>query len=233
MGTFKMTISDLLPLIGTAHAPDIVDICLADDHALDPRILPGARQMSFESVAASDLGTSGMCVIVCKKGFKLSQGSVAVLRAEGRDALFLEGGVLAWANADLPLWPTALHPTIGTHKNDWVLPHDLTSDDLFVAWTILRWVDPGARWLFVDRDQIPLVCENFGAYSPREITNTLFDTDIALAQNLQALRSTTQDPSLAPLLQGACKIAPRSAGGIDSAAVIFDSLWATREGDLQ
>ena len=233
MGTFKMTISELLPLIGTAYAPDIVDICLADDHALDPRIIPGARRMSFQSVAKSDLGTAQLCVVVCKKGYKLSQGSVGVLRAEGRQARFLEGGVLAWANADLPLWPTALHPTIGAYKSDWVLPHALTPDDLFAAWIILRWLDPSARWLFVERDQISLVCENFGAHSPRDVADTLLATGTILAQDLHALRDTAQQPSLAGLLQGACKVAPRSAAGLMGAAMIFDSLWAVREGGAQ
>jgi hypothetical protein len=37
-------------LIGTAHAPTLIDVRLDEDFALDPRLIPGARRRSHRDV---------------------------------------------------------------------------------------------------------------------------------------------------------------------------------------
>ena len=44
--------NDLIRMLGTPDAPAIIDVCLPEDHACDPRVIPGARRMSHTACAA-------------------------------------------------------------------------------------------------------------------------------------------------------------------------------------
>src|SRR6185312_8663029 len=90
-------------LIGTHHAPALIDVRPDDDFAADPRLIPGASRRSHRVVqdwAASLAGQS--VVVICQKGSKLSEGTAAWLRHGGIAAEILEGGHLGWSQAGLP-----------------------------------------------------------------------------------------------------------------------------------
>ena len=63
-------------LIGTAHAPTLIDVRIDDDFAADPRLIPGAVRHSHRDVQDWASGLPGQSVVViCHKGEKLSEGT--------------------------------------------------------------------------------------------------------------------------------------------------------------
>lgn len=230
MGTFQIHPATLVTLLGSPLSPDIIDVCLPEDHADDPRIIPGAVRMEFAVVEQSSAGIDRACVIVCQKGLKLSQGVAALLRAQGRDAVYLPGGMMSWAQAAHPLWPAALHISLGQHGQRWVLPTHVTPTDLWSAWVVQRCIDPNPTWLFVEPEQIDLVCARFGAFDPGEAAVALCASSDGMSSKLRALQTHVTQDAFAQMLHGTCMITPRSAQGVTVAAVIFDSLWAKLDG---
>lgn len=109
------------------------------------------------------LGRDRPCVILCQKGLKLSQGVAALRRAHGGNAAVLEGGALAWAQAQVPMIP--MQTGLGQHRQNWVCPLDPTAGEVMAQWIIARFADPHARWLGVDRDQVAAIVHRFDAHS--------------------------------------------------------------------
>ena len=100
----EITVAQLARLIGTPAAPVIIDTCIDDDFALDPRTIPTAMRHPFRDVAALTPMLQGKRVVVyCQKGKKISQGAAAILRDAGIETETLAGGVVAWAAAGAPL----------------------------------------------------------------------------------------------------------------------------------
>ena len=78
----QITVSQLSRLIGRPDAPVLVDICIDEDFAADPRFIPGAFRHSFTNIEELVPVLSGRkVVVVCQKGLKLSQGAAALLRS--------------------------------------------------------------------------------------------------------------------------------------------------------
>ena len=150
--------AQLMRKLGGPDAPVILDLCLPEDHALDPVVIPTARRMSFADVPT--LAVAGPVVCVCQKGRKISQGAAAHLRARGIAAEALSGGIVAWREAGLPAIPSDRVPAPGTA---WVTRHRPRIDRLAVPWLLRRFVDPEARILYVPPADVPMVAERWGA----------------------------------------------------------------------
>ncbi len=77
--------ANLMRLVGTPQSPAIVDVCIDDDFAEDPHLIPGAFRHPYGDLAGltARLGDKDT-VVVCQKGLKLSHG-VAALSARPRD----------------------------------------------------------------------------------------------------------------------------------------------------
>ena len=217
---FQITCTELAAVIGTPLAPRIIDVCLPEDHALDPRVIPGAQRFGFRE--AAEIDTDAPMVIACQKGFKLSQGVASALRARGVDARFLRGGMVGWAEASLPLLPSAAHPTLGQHAQRWVLSQTLTPSDMFAAWCVQRFVDPDALWLFVEPAQVELVADRFATHACTELTALICEqlADIA------TLRAQSKSQPFASLLKGACAGARDPAEGVNRAVTVLDAALA-------
>lgn len=158
-----ITPSQLQRLIGTADAPAIIDVRLADDFAADPRVLPGARQSAHDAIGALAPALAGRAtVVVCQRGKKLSEGAAAVLRTRGIAAEVLEGGWLAAVEAGLPAIPARLVPTDGV-PSLWVTRARPKIDRIACPWLIRRFIDPGARFLFVAAAEVSAVAGHFNA----------------------------------------------------------------------
>ncbi len=157
--------AQLVRLIGTPDCPTIIDVRIDEDFDEDPRVIPGARRVPYAEAnsLAMSLGETGV-LVTCQKGLKLSQGVAAILRAEGVPAETLEGGHLAWRDAGLPLidWSKLPHRGEDGHTL-WVTRHRPKIDRIACPWLIRRFVDPGARFLFVETGQVKNVAERFGA----------------------------------------------------------------------
>ncbi|MGB3147937.1 MAG: sulfurtransferase/chromate resistance protein [Paracoccaceae bacterium] len=152
--------AQLARLIGTPDCPTLIDIQIGADFAADPRLIPGAFRHPFDRVETLAAGLSGQrAVVICQKGQKLSEGAAALLRCHGVLAENLAGGALGWAAEGLPMIPAAALP--GTRL--WVTRHRPKIDRIACPWLIRRFIDPGARFLFVAPCEVLAVAEKFNA----------------------------------------------------------------------
>ncbi len=161
----EITVAQLSRLVGLPTAPAIVDVREEDDHAADPRLIPGSRHHDYRGVAAWAESYAGRAVVVsCQKGLKLSQGVAALLRHAGIEAETLEGGIQAWRAAGQMLVNTAKLPARDTAgRTLWVTRARPKIDRIACPWLIRRFVDPEAVFLFVAPSEVPAVAERFAA----------------------------------------------------------------------
>ena len=155
----------LARLIGTPKCPVLVDVRTDEDFASDPRLVPGSIRRPFAQVAdwAHEL-TGRAAIVVCQKGLKLSHGAAAWLRHAGIPADSLEGGALAWAQAQLPMVPAARIPPLDPQgRTIWVTRSRPKIDRIACPWLIRRFVDPDAVFLFVPTSEVQGVAERFSA----------------------------------------------------------------------
>ncbi|MGH7080187.1 MAG: rhodanese-like domain-containing protein, partial [Acetobacteraceae bacterium] len=91
-----LTAAQLSRLVGLPDTPALIDVRTDEDHAADPRMLPGAMRRDFHTVAswAESYADCRHVVVVCQQGLKLSQGVAAWLRHAGVQALSLDGALL-------------------------------------------------------------------------------------------------------------------------------------------
>ena len=157
----------LARLIGTPDCPVILDTRIDADFEEDPRLIPGAIRVAHTGIEDRAAGLRDRPVVVCcQKGLKISQGAAALLRVAGVRAEVLEGGLVAWRDAGLPLLHAGKLPARdAAGRTVWVTRHRPKVDRIACAWLIRRFVDPGAVFLFVAASQVANVAERFGATS--------------------------------------------------------------------
>jgi len=155
----------LARLIGTPKCPLLIDVRLDEDFASDPRLIPGSRRRTFNTVAEWAPEYVGHSVVViCQKGLKLSHGVAAWLRHAGSSADTLEGGTLAWAQAGLPMVPANRIPSPDREgRTIWVTRSRPKIDRIACPWLIRRFIDPDAVFLFVPTSEVQGVAERFSA----------------------------------------------------------------------
>ena len=155
----------LARLIGTPKCPVLVDVRTDEDFASDPRLVPGSIRRPFAQVADWAHELAGrVAIVVCQKGLKLSHGAAAWLRHAGIPADSLEGGALAWAQAQLPMVPAARIPPLDPQgRTIWVTRSRPKIDRIACPWLIRRFVDPTAVFLFVPTPEVQGVAERFSA----------------------------------------------------------------------
>jgi rhodanese-related sulfurtransferase len=162
-------------LIGTAHAPALIDVRIDEDFAADPRLIPGAMRRSHRDIqdwAASFTGQS--VVVICHKGEKLSEGTAAWLRHNSIVAETLEGGQVGWKKAELPTVPAGKIPKRDARGHTvWVTRSRPKIDRIACPWLIRRFVDPNAVFLFVAPAEVGAVAERFGA-TPFDVENVFW-----------------------------------------------------------
>jgi len=158
----EITVSQLSRLIGTPDCPTLIDLCLDDDFALDPHLIPSARRFPFTEIET--LTDESEYILYCQKGKKISQGAAALLRVKGIRAQTVEGGQIAWRKAGLPMVPASAIPDCkGRRESLWVTRHRPKVDRIACPWLIRRFVDPAARFLFVAPGEVAGVAERFDA----------------------------------------------------------------------
>jgi rhodanese-related sulfurtransferase len=217
----EITVAQLLRLVGLPGAPAIIDVRTPEDHAADPRLLPGSVRRDHRGVGvwAGDF-TSPAAVAVCRRGLKLSQGVAAWLRHAGVAAEVLEGGFEAWAAAGAPLLrPDHLPARDGAGRTLWVTRARPKVDRIACPWLIRRFVDPAAIFLFVAPSEVQSVAERFGA-TPFDIEGVFWSHrgglctfDVMLAEFGLETEALLQ---LAIIVRGAdtarLELAPQAAG---------------------
>lgn len=154
----------LARIVGTPDMPAIIDVRVEEDFALDPRLVPGSIRRDYRRVMEWGPDTSGPTILLCRKGQKLSHGVAAHLRAMGKEAEVLQGGLEAWREAGGMLVPEAkIPPRDASGRTVWVTRSRPKIDRIACPWLIRRFIDPSAVFLFVPAGEVPLVAERFGA----------------------------------------------------------------------
>lgn len=166
MRPFSITCSDLNLLLGSSAWPLVLDVRVLPDVERHAVTFPAAERRRFDTVGewSAELPRNRPIVVFCDRGLKLSQAVAAELRSDGFEASQLAGGFVAWLDAGLPTVDRAAmdryRPEPGTR---WVTRVHPKIDRIACPWLIRRFVDPAARFLFVETDQVKAVSDRTGA----------------------------------------------------------------------
>ncbi len=166
VANYSISPNDLWTLIGTPQAPQILDVRKRDAYDAAPGLLPGSSWRDVHDIAhwVDELDRSRPIVVTCRHGHQMSQFAVASLRDQGYDARLLEGGYAAWTDAKLPLVDKATRDRfVPRSPSLWVTRRRPKIDRVACPWLIRRFLDPQARILFVDPDQVNAVAKESGA----------------------------------------------------------------------
>jgi rhodanese-related sulfurtransferase len=158
--------NDLWTLIGSARAPQIVDTRKRAVYDSAPGLIPGAiwRDISEIDKWPAELDRNRPIVFCCRFAHYMSQIPAAQLRGEGIDARVLAGGYAAWIEAKLPLVNKAALDRLAPKRPSlWVTRRRPKIDRIACPWLIRRFIDPQARILYVDPDQVAEVARETGA----------------------------------------------------------------------
>jgi rhodanese-related sulfurtransferase len=163
---FSISPGDLWSAIGTADAPQLIDVRRREIYDPAPGIVPTAVWRDFAAVAqwASQLDRARPVVLACKAAQELSQAVAAHLRHEGFDARILAGGYAGWREAGLPLVDKpAMQRFAAARPSLWVTRRRPKIDRVACPWLIRRFIDPEARILYVDPAYVAAVGRETGA----------------------------------------------------------------------
>lgn len=242
----SISADNLMRLIGTPHAPRLIDVTTDEDFEDHPFLIPTARRMPHRAVwDLIPTSPKAPVVVICQKGKKLSQGAAALLRTHGIKAEALEGGNLGWAEAGLPRIPAQHLPA----NPLWVTRHRPKIDRIACPWLIRRFIDPQARFLYVPPSEVLDVADKFdatafdvpGARWTHDGALCSFDalldgfglrTD-ALDRMARVIRGAdTNDPSLAPeaagllaLSVGLSRAYPDDLKQLEAGLILYDALY--------
>jgi rhodanese-related sulfurtransferase len=247
--------NDLWSLVGTARAPQIVDVRRRDVYDAADGVLPGAVWRDITEIGqwSVSLDPDRPVVFACRLAHQMSQIAAAHLRGEGADARVLAGGYAAWVEAKLPvLSKPALDRFAPRRPSAWVTRRRPKIDRVACPWLIRRFIDPEARLLYVDPDQVGNAAKETGAIAfdiegveiSHEGERCSFDTmlrlfglesDPALARLALIVRGAdTARPDLAPEAAGLHAISlgfsalagDDDHGMLQQGFVVYDGLFA-------
>jgi len=158
-GHNEISVNELARRIGAPDAPILIDVCIDEDFALDPRLIPGAARHPFQTIETRAEALKGRdVVIICQKGLKLSAGAAAILRAHGARASHLAGGMVAWAGAGLPAIPAHALPAKRV-----VAPERPDAQMLASLWLIRRFADRDAKIIFAPDEMRDAIADRYQA----------------------------------------------------------------------
>jgi hypothetical protein len=98
-------------------------------------------------------------------------GIAEALRASGRDARYLQGGIAAWIEDDLPL--RRKRGSEGPAPTRWVTREHPKIDRIACPWLVSRFIDPLAEFLYVPPNEVARVALEVGG-APYDIKGVEF-----------------------------------------------------------
>lgn len=164
--------------LARADAPLILDVRKADAYSASPRLLPGALRLEPDRVmsAAAVLPRTRQVVAYCVHGHEVSREAARTLRAAGFEAAHLEHGIAGWMEAGLPTMgklPELALPAEPGRPTRWVTRERPKIDRIACPWLIRRFIDPGARFLYVPSGDVMTTAERKDAI-PYDVPNVRF-----------------------------------------------------------
>ncbi len=219
-----MSPQQLMTCIGAPDAPILIDVCIDEDFALDPRLIPGARRHPFAEIEALVPSLAGReVVVICQKGLKLSQGAAALLRASGVKASALKGGMVEWAAFGFPAIPVAALPSSRI-----VAASEPTNDALATLWLVRRFADPDAQVLFVEASACDAVADRFDGAPLAGFNETLAAftlTSPGFRQFSAILKGEAPEAAgMTMALSGLRALKPDDLSYLNAAMPLFDAL---------
>lgn len=162
---FTISPNNLWNSIATASARMLIDVRAREAFARSAQLLPGTTWRDADAAAngAADLPRGRAIAVACESGHGRSQWVAAQLRADGYDACVLAGGYDAWTAAGLPMVAKPTLDRIAPKRPSlWVTRRRPKIDRIACPWLVQRFLDPEARILFVDPDQVMDVARTSG-----------------------------------------------------------------------
>jgi rhodanese-related sulfurtransferase len=163
---FNISPQELWSLIGTSCAPQLFDVRRRETYDTAEAMLPAAvwRDIAAIEQWSVALDARQPVVFACRFGHHMSQIAAAHLRGEGFDARVLAGGYAGWVEAKLPMVSkAALDQFASKRPSLWVTRRRPKIDRVACPWLIRRFIDPQARILYVDPDQVGNTAKETGA----------------------------------------------------------------------
>ncbi len=162
---FSISPTELWREIGTRSAPVIIDVRRPESIISSNGLLPGSIVRDpHDADTWTFADDTKLIVVACQHGHERSQMAVAHLRARGLNTRMLEGGYEAWRDAGLPLIDrSAMLRIVPTIPSLWVTRRRPKIDRVACPWLIRRFIDPQARFLFVDPPEVVAVARETGA----------------------------------------------------------------------
>jgi rhodanese-related sulfurtransferase len=221
--SYAISSNELWASIGTAAAPQVIDVRRRDIYESTPGLMPASEWHDPDDFAqwSHALNPQRRIVVTCKAGKELSQFVTAELRGRGLDASMLAGGYAAWSEAGLPLVDRkTLERFAPKRPSVWVTRRRPKIDRIACPWLIRRFIDPNAKILFVDPDYVKASADETGGI-PFDIADVEIshDGERCSFDTMLKLFKLESEPSLARLasiVRGAdtarYDLAPEAAG---------------------
>jgi rhodanese-related sulfurtransferase len=163
-----MTVDQVWAAVGGADAPLLLDTRRREAFDADDHIIPGALRCDHRAALdrAPGLANGRDIVLYCAHGHQVSQAPAAELRAAGFNARVLRGGIAAWLDAKLPTLTRSALPTVSFETPSvWVTRRRPKIDRIACPWLVRRFIDPIARFLYVEPDQVLATATEVGGIS--------------------------------------------------------------------
>jgi rhodanese-related sulfurtransferase len=253
MGNISLTTDELYGRLVRGTAPPIVDVRRRTAFDKASALLPAARWRPHldSAVWARDLPAGCEIAVYCVHGHNVSQLAAADLRSRGIMASFVVGGIEAWIKSGYPVvGKSAYAPADAPQPSTWVTRWQPKIDRLACPWFIRRFVDPGAKFLFVEPEQVLPVAAELRATpfdiegapithdGPRCSFDTFLDhfavTDGSLRLMAEIIRGAdtadlARTPQSAGLLAISLGISAQCADDLEALArglTVYDALYA-------
>jgi rhodanese-related sulfurtransferase len=221
--SYSISPQQLWHLIGTADAPQLIDVRRRDIYESTPGVLPASiwQEPTEFGRWGPTLDRARPIVVACKAGKELSQFITAELRGAGYNAAMLEGGSFAWSDAGLPMVDRKTLERLAPRRPSvWVTRRRPKIDRVACPWLIRRFLEVNAKILFVDPAYVKESAAEAGGvpFDIRDIELS-HDGDRCTFDTMLKLFGLESEPSLARLaliVRGADTarpdIAPEAAG---------------------
>jgi rhodanese-related sulfurtransferase len=175
----SMSGNELRGLIGTRACPIIIDVRRLQTYAESDIVIPTARWRDLRTIDAwaDALPADADIVAYCVHGYEMSQSAVAQLRARGRRAVSLAGGLDAYRERGGPvILKRAMPDRDEIHPSKWITRQRPKIDRIACPWLIRRFIDREAMIFFVAPDHVVAAAQELGAV-PFDIPGVDFSHD--------------------------------------------------------
>jgi rhodanese-related sulfurtransferase len=162
----SISVDELRGLIGTPRCPIIIDVRRRQTYAESEIVIPTARWRDLQAIDgwADALPADSDIVAYCVHGYEMSRSAVARLRARGRRAVSIAGGLDAYREGGGPvILKRALPDRDEIHPSKWITRERPKIDRIACPWLIRRFVDREAMLFFVASEHVAAAAQELAA----------------------------------------------------------------------